>query len=783
MSLYRKVLEKMKKINCIQKERGAIFVLTAVLLPIMFGCLGIAYDVGNLYMHKARLQNVTDAAALAGGRAFLESQKKITGTKDDIDENTDGKAEKEYVIGGSQTLSGKHQDADKAADDYIYKNIINLGEKVYSDKYSHYALKGIKKNAAVEGQEATYTAANEIFYRVGLSETVRLYFLPIFTKKNIETVRAGSVVVLQPGTTTVIPGSGGGSSTITHPSMFDNLYTYSEYFDAGLANANHIHNATYEGNMVFTYGNGNSTKEHFYDIEKITGGQTQSVDHLFNDASASLAGIRNPGNYTGDLNDEWAKVNDPIINTYFNTEAYVDAFKSKLNLSHYDVHDQNLTITGDITSNSTCRLKYVVSSGEGQGNYDKVDDEYYLLNSNGEHITFKNNGKTYTVCYHKIPDSNFVIRCGKTEGDNTYYVLTADNRITNCYIKMVQPDPNNAYWITEALCLGNDTTILHYNGTYVDSNWQPTISDDQFSPGKPATPIDLNNFQQQAASGGSVSTNVYHVSSKFYGNVPNLVLNANGQMSGNSNEPIYVIVEADITHMQINIKNNSRPIIFVYFGTSNVLINNNGITPDDVAKLTIYAPYGTAGIDPDTEQLNYSGTFRGNVIARRIAIQASGGASSKWIQENHLENANYTDADVATVTSVIEDNIKNSTQLPDDIKEKVMQRYANALNMNPEDMSDPLFYSKLGYNAKQTLYTTWKSLLQDDDFSAYANQLWPWNEHFDIKTGEDQTVTTDEKLRLINYRTDFQVNEDGSIPENKVLDPFIFETLAKPDSY
>ena len=112
-----------------------------------------------------------------------------------------------------------------------------------------------------------------------------------------------------------------------------------------------------------------------------------------------------------------------------------------------------------------------------------------------------------------------------------------------------------------------------------------------------------------------------------------------------------------------------------------------------------------------------------------------------------------------------------------------MQRYANALNMNPEDMGDPLFYSKLGYNAKQTLYTTWKSLLQDDDFSAYANQLWPWNEHFDIKTGEDQTVTTDEKLRLINYRTDFQVNEDGSIPENKVLDPFIFETLAKPDSY
>lgn len=771
MSFYHKVLEKIKDLKFLKQERGAILVLTALLLPIIFGCLGIGYDIGNLYMHKARLQNVADAAALAGGRAYLDSQTKTTGVKDTIDDNTSGNADQEYVIGGSKTRGGKHPDADRAADEYIYRNIINLGEKVYSDKYSHYALKGLKKSGE------NYAVADEIFYRIGLYETVPLRFLPLLTNKYNETVRAGAVALIQPGTTTTT-GGGGNVTTITHPSMFDNLYTYSEYFDAGLANANHIHNATYEGNMVFTYGNGNSTKEHFYDIVKITGGHTQSVDHLFNNSSANLAAI---GGNAANIDGEWAKVNDPIINTYFNTEAYVDAFKSKLNLPHYDVNDQTLNVTGNVTSNSTCRLKYVVSSGEGQGTYDKVNDDYYLLNSNGERITFENNGKTYTVCYHKIPDSNYVVRCGKTEGDNTYYVLTADNRITNCSIKMVQPDPNNAYWITEALCLGNDTTIIHYqNGTYLDSNWQPTISDNRFSPSKPATPIDLNNFQQQAASGGSVSTNVYHVSSTFYGNVPNLTLNAIGQMSGSSSEPIYVIVEPNITHIQINIKNNSRPIIFVYFGTSNVLINNNGITPDDVAKLTIYAPYGTAGINPDLEQLNYSGTFRGNVIARRIAIQASGGSFSKWIQENHLENTSYTDEAVAAVTKTIEDAIKNSTKLPDDIRETVMQRYANALNMNPENMSDPLFYSKLGYSSKQALYTTWRSLL--NEFPAYANQLWPWNEHFNVQSGEE-TVTTGETLRLINYRTEYQTKADGSIEDGKVLDPFIFETLGKPNSY
>ena len=95
------------------------------------------------------------------------------------------------------------------------------------------------------------------------------------------------------------------------------------------------------------------------------------------------------------------------------------------------------------------------------------------------------------------------------------------------------------------------------------------------------------------------------------------------------------------------------------------------------------------------------------------------------------------------------------------------------------DLTDSLFYSKLGYNDKQKLYNAWKTL--QERYPDFANQLWPWNEHFDIESGEDQIV--DENLRLINYRTEYQVNEDGSVPENKVLDPFIFETLAKPNSY
>ena len=80
-------MKKLKHINSLQalrEERGAIFVLTALMLPVLFGFLGFAYDVGNLYMHKARLQNATDAAALAGGDLFRNPPDK---TVDDMDQS------------------------------------------------------------------------------------------------------------------------------------------------------------------------------------------------------------------------------------------------------------------------------------------------------------------------------------------------------------------------------------------------------------------------------------------------------------------------------------------------------------------------------------------------------------------------------------------------------------------------------------------------------------------------------------------------------------------------
>lgn len=58
----------------LHKQSGAMLVITAVLLPFLFAGTGLAVDMGNLYYHKARLQNSVDAAALAAGHAYADTK-------------------------------------------------------------------------------------------------------------------------------------------------------------------------------------------------------------------------------------------------------------------------------------------------------------------------------------------------------------------------------------------------------------------------------------------------------------------------------------------------------------------------------------------------------------------------------------------------------------------------------------------------------------------------------------------------------------------------------------
>lgn len=51
------------------RERGMALMFYATMLIFVVGCVGLAVDVGTIYMIKARLSAAVDAAALAGGRS------------------------------------------------------------------------------------------------------------------------------------------------------------------------------------------------------------------------------------------------------------------------------------------------------------------------------------------------------------------------------------------------------------------------------------------------------------------------------------------------------------------------------------------------------------------------------------------------------------------------------------------------------------------------------------------------------------------------------------------
>ena len=221
--------------------------LTALLLPVMLGCMGLAYDVGNLYMHKARLQNVTDAAALAGAAVYKTPPQDSDGQN--IIQGTDEKN------GTTITLKNNHAEANAAATDYINKNKINLGNDINIEE-----LSALASNTSSSTSGNTTTAKTDIYYRVIASETVPLYFLPVVLDKNSQVVRTTSVAITETTETTV---HGSGTVTTTNNrTLLDTLFTVADYLYlpnkyenddfAGTTQGTNTVRSTFDGDIIYT---------------------------------------------------------------------------------------------------------------------------------------------------------------------------------------------------------------------------------------------------------------------------------------------------------------------------------------------------------------------------------------------------------------------------------------------------------------------------------------------------------------------------------------------------
>lgn len=104
----------------IKNERGAYMVFFAILIPIFFGCAGLAVDLGNGFSRHARLQKAADAAALAGAATFAMNQETV-----DSHQKADAQAETYAKVNwGNGRASFQKRPQPKMVDGVLYYRVL-----------------------------------------------------------------------------------------------------------------------------------------------------------------------------------------------------------------------------------------------------------------------------------------------------------------------------------------------------------------------------------------------------------------------------------------------------------------------------------------------------------------------------------------------------------------------------------------------------------------------------------------------------------------------------------
>lgn len=446
MSWHNKVLETIKTVIKCRQQRGSILIISAMMLPLMLGFLGFAYDFGNVYMHKVRLQNIVDAAALAGGRAYLESQEK----PEKRDEPDDRPGWSGWTVGGDpyklsysvgdkfsngkfnihKAPGSKHPDADAAADDYILKNIKNLGTTVNMDEFSHYALRA-------EGM------SSKLFYRIGLYEQVPLHFLPMLIDRRVQKVRAGAVVLVDDGKG-IVPGN----------TLFDKLFVVNDGVSFKDADGNNLGSqtivdpedrdkkpkdggakikATFDGEIV--YANDFSqipegmvdyfytNEERNYNLGMVDGKHYNDQEHSIDEMNA----IPNMGRYA-----VWD--NSILI------ESNIAGFLNKLGRPHIDLKKN--TIQGTLN-------EFRLATVTGYKNRDKILNSHYTITNSDEVVDYfqqesVNGFPTFAFCIPRYGTGEVGTEGAGTQGTGSEGTAAEKDYLGKAYV--VHDSSKNTYF-------------------------------------------------------------------------------------------------------------------------------------------------------------------------------------------------------------------------------------------------------------------------------------------------------------------------------------------------
>ena len=789
MTFRKKVSEIMQTVKVLKQQRGSILIITTLMLPIMLGFLGFAYDFGNLYIHKTRLQNIVDAAALAGGRAYLESQQNVDESDRDKYDTFPGlgeeRVQESYQVGGSKNRSGKHPAADHAADDFIYKNLINLGTVVKNDEYSHYALK-------TEGESP------RLFYRIGLYEDVPLHFLPIILNKKEQRIRAGAIALIDDGKG-LPPGK----------TLFDNLFSVEDKIslnsgvsvDSGskslkpsVTNPDDPNSqgariqATFDGDIVLTNETWNPSNagDNFYTKE-------EKDYQLNNDLSID------------EMNTDYPNMGRKAVRNSSNKiDANVSGFLNKLTLPHVDLkrNCKVINLPQPILTSNLNRYK-------SQDEY--IKNHFTITNSEGEVTNYYNkyvadNITKYFSCvprgetYADEPSPGVAYEFYETSGGNDiyYYFYTegyqiknaVSNNKFNCFTYVLDADGNkifcnrkiknndnyykNYYFDFYIKKLKQDSTEYEYRP--ISQNdlkaYAPVITDDSITfyyndninsnGAKKSFTIPKkkdNNFSRaiQVNDPQINNSSIYHLEQDGWEDVnpqkTELVIKVDS-LAGEDYNPLYLIITGNKGRaIKINVTgSNVRPLIICNL-TSNE-ISEFSIAKDQTFKGMVYSPYTKVFNTLPSAGLG-GGSFVGNIVAKELEIQDAG---TTWTHQNFVAS----DTDFNTVSDTIAEKQEQR-------KQEALTFAKTALASYNPNWDDPDWFSSLATDeAKKQFQRAWNTARQElwNDYGLDMPD-WPWSQggkttdpnqhHYSISNNDSSSTGTGEKLRLINFRTEYTI--------------------------
>ena len=806
MTLWANILKRMKSIKVKKQQSGSILVISAMMLPLMLGCLGFAYDFGNLYIHKSRLQNIADAAALAGGRAYLESRKKQEG-RDTYDTMPSsgvagggGRQVVTYEISGKMSVKNpdsgihegsRHKDADRAADEYILKNIVNLGTSIKSDQYSHYALQSIGGGNL---DAANSVGSPKTFYRIGLFEEVPLHFLRLIFNKKEQRVRAGAIVLVDDG-----------KGIVSGQSVFDNLFTVKNGINLSdnVAVSDNSIQGTFDGSIVVANDTwDSSTANTYYNKTFYTTGEKDSGISI-----ADMANIPNMGGKAVWWNTSPRQEGGTLTSGLDGIETSVPGFLNKLSRIHFDLK-RNCTATNQslkdlqtvnlsryITGDTNLGFHYVISDSAG------IVTDYFHI----EKLSNKENNKlVFCMPRFKVPrieesDSSkdysggayVLIKNGNPETYYSFftegygfintkstrnvvcntYVLDSDGRKIFCnkkdmngsidfyleewnqeagkynYWQINTPDQNTPR-IGIVNSLTEDTPdytkyYYNYNGTYNGTEKSFTLykkRDLEFLTSRKLNEAQIkysNVFHWEWEKDGEISLTVNGLSGDESYPVY-IILTGNEILTGNNEKPVKIAVTAS----------NVRPLIFCNLTKNEIAfsINQNvsfkGVIYSPFAKVTNTSPAnGGAG----------RRHFTGSIISTELAIEDS---QVSWANQNFLKN----DEDLNAVSDVV-------SEAQEARKQEAITYAKEGLGTSAaENWENPNWFGTLTSEQKGEISSRWNEL-RLSLLRGFGLDMpdWPWKEggnttdpnlhHYSVS--QSGIISEGERLRLINFRTEY----------------------------